>query len=92
MLRITLALYLVLLASMIKAEPPPVPEGGISYYQQGVCVDKETHQRGYCYWGHDKDQAVYTTFWQENVLMFIRKATGATTYEVVWVNPYYNSY
>jgi hypothetical protein len=77
---------------MAQASPPPPPDGGINFFHTSPCIDNETGERGICFVGHDKSGTLYLTFFQQGVLMFIRKVTGENTYEVVWVRPGYASY
>lgn len=90
----SIVLFLAVLPAMVMAsEPPPPPEGGIHFVIWGECVDQTTGQEGYCYTGYGVDESVYTTFWQDDEMMFIRKTEkGSTDYEEVWTNPKYNSY
>ncbi len=91
MLRLSI-LATILTTGLTRAdEPPPVPEGGINFVIEGKCTDQETGEKGDCYGGYTNDGTFYVTFWQDGVMMFIRKSTG-TGYEPVWVNAQYNSY
>lgn len=88
----SIVLLLAALPAMAMAnEPPPVPEGGINFVIESECEDHETGQKGECYGGYAVDGTFYVVFWQDNVMMFIRKSVG-DSYETIWVNDHYNSY
>lgn len=92
MLRITLVLLLALSASTIRAnEPPPVPEGGITFYYQSVCKDVKTDEDGMCYVGRDKAGATYVTFFQEGRVMKITKVVDDVA-TVIWTDDHFASY
>lgn len=83
--------FVLFWASMAVAnEAPPVPKGGLWFYEQGTCTDQETGQSGYCFMGLTPEGRKYLTFWQDDILMFIREVVG-TSYITVWVNDKYNS-
>lgn len=89
---VLLALSLVVLPAMSMAdEPPPVPEGGLTFYFQASCEDNETGQKGYCYFGHTIDGRTFMSFFQGETLMFIREVLGRTEYKQMWTNPQYVS-
>ena len=75
----------VLLATGVQAnEPPTVPEGGLTFLYTTLCLDGETGQKGTCYLMQDSQGVIYTTFWQHEVLMFIRRDLPGGGYETVW--------
>lgn len=80
-----------LLASPVAAnEAPPVPEGGLQFIWQAPCTDDESGEKGFCYLGKTKDGKTYLTFWQDDILMFIREVVG-DSYITIWVNDRFNS-
>lgn len=95
-MRTTLQLVLVLSALALPMtatadEPPPVPEGGLWFYAEAPCRDNDTGQEGYCYFGQAKDGRRFMTFYQHDVLMFIRQVLSREEYEQIWTNPLYVS-
>lgn len=71
-------------------EPPPLPEGGLDFFLEGACIDKESNLEGYCYMGTSKDDVTYLTFWQDGKMMLIREVTG-DTYKTIWTSDHFNS-
>jgi hypothetical protein len=69
-------------------EPPLVPEGGLTHIFVGPCSDQETGEKGTCVMSQDKDGNYFTSFWQDGVMMFIRKPVVGG-YETVWENDQY---
>lgn len=90
MLKLALVLCLSLWATTTRAEPPPVPEGGLTFFLEQPCRDQESGQKGYCYMGKSQDGTVYMTFWQNGELMLIREVTG-DTYITIWASDKFNS-
>lgn len=87
-----LALCLVLWGTTTKADdPPPVPNGGITFTYQATCTDIATSEKGMCYVGHDIEGNYYVTFWQDDQLMKISKVVGDEV-EVVWMDDHFASY
>ncbi len=94
-LKLALALCLATLATPGIADhpAPPVPAGGINFAIEGKCEDHETGEKGYCYAGYGTDGTFYATFWQDDVMKFIRQIKpGFTDYETVWVAHGYATY
>lgn len=90
-MRYLLTVWVGLLSGMAVAnEPPSVPEGGLTHVFTSPCQDPETGQKGTCYIMQDVEGTLYTTFWQYDMLMFIRKDVPGG-YETIWVNDQYNS-
>lgn len=71
---------------------PPVPEGGLTHLFQGECVDNETGERGMCYVSKSLAGDYYTVFYQDDVLMFIRKSLPGGSYETVWESHTFATY
>ncbi len=71
-------------------EYPPVPEGGLIVLQVIDCTDGETGEKGTCQTYQGIDGTVYVTFWQGDVMMFVRKVVD-NGYETVWVNDQFMS-
>lgn len=82
---------LFLIGSTEAAPLPEPPEGGINWLYEGACTDNETGEKGYCHIGVDVSGAVYTTLWQDDKLMLIRRST-ADGYETLWMSDEYASY
>lgn len=90
-MRYVLLIVLALFAFSVKAnELPPLPEGGLDFFLEGVCIDDESGQEGYCYMGKSKDGVTYLTFWQDDKMMLIREVTG-DTYKTIWTSDHFNS-
>lgn len=87
---LTLALAILGTGAMAN-EPPPVPEGGLQVvFILQTCQDAETLEKGTCYVLQDKDGNIYSTFYQDGVLMFIRKSIP-DGYETIWTNDQFNT-
>ncbi len=94
MKQILLALTaLVALSSPSIAEHPmpPMPEGGVSHVYAGECTDVESGEEGICQLLQDKEGNLYTLFWQDDELKFIRRPT-AEGYETMWQHDTFNTY
>lgn len=74
-------------------EPPPVPEGGFKVLLGATpCHDVETGEKGTCFVLQAiKDSEVYTVFFQDKDLMFIRQMNKDGSYDTIWVSDKYNS-
>lgn len=85
-----IALFVLLASGCLANETPTVPAGGLSFFSQQPCADQETGEEGYCYTGKTTDGRVFLTFWQGDILMFIREIVG-DGYTLYWMNDKYNS-
>lgn len=79
-----IAIYALLATGVLANEPPTVPEGGLSHLYTTLCIDAETQQKGTCHVMQDIQGVIYTTFWQHDKLMFIRRSLPDGGYETVW--------
>lgn len=87
-----LATFLVF-ASLANANHPvpPVPEGGIMWFDTSSCSDDESGQTGTCHVGMTPDGQYFLTFWQDDEMQFIRKVTP-DGYETIWMAHGFNTY
>ena len=91
MMKVLLTCLALLSSTTVNAnEAPPVPEGGLRFISQQACVDKESGEKGDCFIGQAKDGKIFLTFWQGDILMFIREIAG-DSYVTIWVNERFNS-
>lgn len=71
------------LATAAMAEPPPpVPDGGLTHYQQEDCVDPETGLAGRCFYSYDIKNNRYVAFYVGDLAWVIWQVVDGQRVEI----------
>lgn len=83
MLRMSI-LATILMTGLAMAEPPPpVPDGGLTHYDNKPCADPVTGLQGKCFYSHDNRNNRYMAFYTDGDLcMYIEQLIDGKYVEI----------